>query len=342
VSYLLVALGVYAFVLYRRWWLLLLPLPLLYYFVATTYFYALVSAFVFVQLSSRGLLNRISAVVVSPIIAFVVLGVGLTVVFYLAGLFDPGHYLRRSSFIFVESRQFQIPLGLLLLALCVAVILLLRPSARASRWLPAFLFISLVAVGGVNFQLFSGFMVSQKNYYDYGISVLLGVLLILVIELLVKDKERHLVLNGIVLIIAVATVATQLPRYKQAMAVSEKLAPMYDVIKEDSLGAIIPELGVSSKVAYSGVRLLAPPFSYQYYFGIGRQCAKYERFLERAFDFASTQSELDPGTVEVLRRTKRTIEEYQSGYPRSYKDAVLPYCKEFKSEDQHFYVVDVK
>lgn len=342
VSYLLLALAIYGFVLYRRWWLLLLPLPLLYFYVATTYFYVLVSAFLFIQLTPRRPFAPVPAAIASPLVGFMVLGTGLTVAFYLAGLFDADHPQRLSSFTFVESRQLQIPLGWIFLAVGLGAITLSRPKAQESRLLPAFLFLSLIVIGSVNFHLFTGFMLSQKNYYDYGVSVLLGILLVLVIEMLKIERERRLLLNGTMLALIVATVTTQGPWYKLAATVSTKLAPSYDVIKANPLGAVIPDLDVSSKVAYSGAQLLAPPFSYQYYFGVGRQCAEYDDFLERVFAFALAHRGLDPGEVERLRETKLKIKNYQAGRPRPKGGSSLPFCKEFEFRDRRFYIVDEK
>ncbi|MFN3715747.1 MAG: hypothetical protein ACK4R8_03365, partial [Thiobacillus sp.] len=170
-SYFLLALAVYAWLRWRRFWLLLLPLPLLYYFVAVPYAFLLVMAVAMPVMRSR--LGRISgwrAMALAGASVYLLMACGAVGLFMLAGYYDPDNWVVNNAWVFARTRMPQLPLALLFILPPVLALgragLLDSGRGQGSR----LLLLLLAALASANLHVVTGFMLSQKNYYDYGLS----------------------------------------------------------------------------------------------------------------------------------------------------------------------------
>lgn len=309
-SYFLVALAVYAWMRWGRLCFLLLPLPVLYYFVAVPYvFLILVGLALPVTRRIRSLLDW-QATTVSALAIYILMAFGAAGLFKLVGYYDPGNWVVNNAWVFAQTRMPQLPVVLLFILPVVLALWrlgLLDSSRNQER---ALLVLMLAAVASVNLHVITGFMLSQKNYYDYGLSILFGLMLVVVLEWIKDRRLADWTLAILLAITAIPTLASQLYFYRQATAISAKAAPFIDKVRRDPLHAIIPDRDVSSRMAYSTAKLLAPPFSYQYYFPfIEKQCHYYPDFLSAGLkqarhDLAKRGDELSSleGTAVNIRR----------------------------------------
>jgi hypothetical protein len=213
---------------------------------------------------------------VSAAAVYILMALGAVGLFTLAGYYDPDNWVVNNAWVFTQTRMPQLPLGLLLMLPVVLVLWrlgLLDSGGNQGRTL---LVLMLAAVASVNLHVTTGFMLSQKNYYDYGLSILFGLMLVVVLEWIKDRRLADWTLAILLAITAIPTLASHLYFYQQATAISAKAAPFIDAVRHDPLHAIIPDRDVSSRMAYSTAKLLAPPFSYQYYFPyIEKQCRHY-------------------------------------------------------------------
>ncbi len=327
-SYFLLALAVYAWLRWRRFWLLLLPLPLLYYFVAVPYAF-LIAVGVALPVMRRVLpLPAWKAMAVSAVAVYVLMALGAVGLFTLAGFYDPDNWVVRNAWVFAQTRMPQLPLALLFVLPVILMLWRFGQLDSGRRQGRNLLILLLSAVASVNLHVVTGFMLSQKNYYDYGLSILFGLMLVALLEWVKDRRLADWALVLLLVITAIPTLASHLYFYQRATAISAKAAPIIDEVRHDSLHAVIPDLEVSSRMAYSTARLLAPPFSYQYYFPfIEKQCRYYPALLSAGLSQARQDL---AGRGDVLGRLESTAEHIRRGQvesrPMNYRE--MPDCKQ--------------
>ncbi len=309
-------------------WLLLLPLPLLYYFVAVPYAF-LIAVGVALPVMRRVLpLPAWKAMAVSAVAVYVLMALGAVGLFTLAGFYDPDNWVVRNAWVFAQTRMPQLPLALLFVLPVILMLWRFGQLDSGRRQGRNLLILLLSAVASVNLHVVTGFMLSQKNYYDYGLSILFGLMLVALLEWVKDRRLADWALVLLLVITAIPTLASHLYFYQRATAISAKAAPIIDEVRHDSLHAVIPDLEVSSRMAYSTARLLAPPFSYQYYFPfIEKQCRYYPALLSAGLSQARQDL---AGRGDVLGRLESTAEHIRRGQvesrPMNYRE--MPDCKQ--------------
>lgn len=337
ISYFFVALATYLFLRFKRFWILWVPLPLLYYYVAVPYVFFIGMYFTWRFFSLKRQLSSYQNYLISFLLWFVCVAVGLSILFYLSGLYKSDNYIRQSEFVFFATRFPQFPLFVLILG-GVGYLMSKLGWMHTERHLITFLvWLGLAAFASVNIHLVSGFMLSQKNYYDYGLSVLLGLGLVVMIELLKNERVKKTVLLTCLALTSYFALQSQISYARYAIYMSPKVAAVLERSGQDSLHAVIPDLAVSSSVAYSMPKLLAPPFSYLYYFKfIAKQCDHYETLLDNAFYYSEVNLIEKPEQLKLLADTMAIIKknrQEQISVPyknRGYCDPEIYNDKSFK------------
>jgi hypothetical protein len=231
IPFFLVAYAVYGFVRFNRWWILLLPLPLLYYHTAVPYAFLLVLGLSYQQLHSRYLPNCATALLAASALTMVVMGGGLVIMSYLIGLYQPDHSFRQQPYIFSATRQPQFPVGLLAMAPLFAAGIYFRLLQMNRSTIASAAVIAIAALGSVNLHIATGFMLSQKNYYDYGLSVFFPLLLVIAIEAIRFDIARAVALAGMLILVVDYSYRSQLYWLQNASLVSQELAPEIDRLR---------------------------------------------------------------------------------------------------------------
>ncbi len=321
----------------QKWWILLLPLPLLYYPTAVPYAFLLLLMFTYRQIRSRYQTSPARALLAGSAITFVVAGIGLVGLSYLMGLYQPDNYFRAIAYLFSETRRPQVPVALIALAVLLALGLLCRIGRLEPPMIIAIAILAIAAVGSVNLHLVTGFMLSQKNYYDYGLSVLLAVIAVVQI-----DSLRHPLLKNATLLAVLAAITLYSSRsqaiwYDRAIELSQELSPDIEKVRRDPLRAVFFKTEDAANVAYSTARLLGPISNLYSTREYATQCGGYVRLAKDAITlvkqrFPEKEKQLvrffnSAAVMEWSGRTnKKSIPDYS-------------YCRNVDLENRDFYLV---
>lgn len=325
-SYFALSVTIYFFTKYRRGWILILPLPLMYFYVAIPYLFLIF--FLYSSRYMQKLLNisGITNTAITFILIYFLVSSAVALLFYIGGLYNPENHLRQYSQFFIEARRPQIPLMLGLL-MCVFGALFFIGKLNIDKKKLVFLgWIFLAGVATVNMHVVAGLMLSQKNYYDYGLSVLLSLFLVLTIDLIVSVRVRNAIIVIIIVLVSWLSLKSQMTYSMHSIAMSKKVSLVVGDMKDDPLHILVPQIEVSSLVAYSAPKMLSPPFSYLYYFNfIERQCKYYQYLLDDAMFYS--EKELKNNPVELID-LKKTYDKIKNSSENAklvpYKD--LNYC----------------
>jgi hypothetical protein len=325
--YLLVALAVYAWLRWRRFWHLLLPLPVLYYFVAVPYAFTIGLGSALTAVRRTLTLPEWQTMAISAASSYILMALGAVGLFALLGYYDPDHWMANNTWVYAKTRMPQLPLAVLLILSAVLVMWRLGVLGSDSNKGRMLLVLMLTAIASANLHVVTGFMLAQKNYYDYGLSILFGLMLVAALEWINDRQLADWILAILLVIVFIPTLASHLYFYHRAVGISVKATPIIGEVRQDPLHAVIPDLEVSSRMAYSTARLLAPPFSYQYYFQfIEKQCRHYPELLLTSLEWTRQQY---PTREDVMGRLESTAENIRRGQIESrtvpYKN--LSYCR---------------
>jgi hypothetical protein len=318
-SYFLIALAACAWAHWRRDWLLLLPLPLLYYFVAVPYMAVLALAAGWRMWTRRQPDAGPAALLAGALLLWLAMGGVATLLFWVTGYYTPDNLMRQDPWVYAATRRPQIPLMLLFFALFYLAFRGLG-WIEAGRTIRLRLFaLALITLASVNLHVVTGFMLSQKNYYDYGLSIVFGLMTVTGIHML-RGKAANWILTGVLALVFVPTLASQLHFYTRAVSIAHRAAPYAETVRADPTHALILDRDVSSRMAYAHARLPAPPFSYQYYFSfIERQCGRYPGLLDAALDEVKRTL---PETAPARTALHETEAQIRNGQARA---ARIPY-----------------
>lgn len=334
-SYLLIALAVFLFLKIKKQWILLLPLPLLYFHIAIPYFFLLLLGYCYGKVKTK--FSSYVALIISFGLTYLSTGIALSTLMYIMGVYRTDHPFRMHSVLLLETRQIQFSVILLLFLAAMIVLDCLKIITNRSKIYTCFYITAASIFGATNLHMVSGIMLGQKNYYDYGVSILLGLCFIALIELI---RLRHV--KTAVLLITLATLATvnylsQVGWCKSAILVSKKISPKIETLRKDPLMAIIPDITISSKVAYSTPMMLHPLFSYQYQFIRDHDCSSYHLLLAKAMAAARADLTLNSGEILNLEKFVFSVGKYRPS-DKSVNGLEPSYCLKFNVTGDGFYV----
>jgi hypothetical protein len=337
ISFFLIALAVYGYVRFGKWWLLLMPLPLLYYFSAVSYTFVLLTSFSYVQLRSRSALNDHAAVLGATVSTFVVMGVGLIALSFVMGFYQSENPLRGDPFIFSERRWPQFPVGTLMLTALFVLGIRVGLLRLQKRWTVPLLVLAAASVGAVNLHLFTGFMMAQKNYYDYGSSVLFSLALVLAIHSIRWEYLRSVALVAILIWVATLCYQSQKIWLGQATKYGAEIAPGIERLREDPLRAIIPDWSAAGRVAFSTPKMISP-ISYVYWYAIN-QCAGFHDWAANAVEFQKKHMANGRELTESLDVADKI---FAAEKARPKPPADFSYCTGLDLRNKAFYIIEPK
>lgn len=336
IPFFLIACAVFASVRLQRRWILLLPIPVLYYYTLVSYAFLLTLAFLYDQLRSRTQASPVASAAVAAIFTFVAMGIGLIGVSYVMGMYQPDNFFRGISFVFTETRRPQLPVGLLALAVLFAAGTLSGIMRVDRRLVVPVALLAITALGAVNFHIFTGFMLAQKNYYDYGLSALFSILTVIAIHSIRFDLLKSLVVVAVLLVITDYSYRSQMIWYRKAMQLSQELAPDIDKLRRDPLYAIFPKLETSHHVAYSTPRLLSPISSLYLMRDVNIQCGALSKLMADATTFLNDRFAAESKAVMELRQTMALIQNVSRTQKKSNPD--YSYCPDVDFGSNRFYL----
>jgi hypothetical protein len=339
IPFFLVACAVYGYARFQRKWILLLPLPILYYHTAIPYVFVLTMSALYSEIRSRTSATRTGAILIAALVTFCGMALGLICLSYFMGFYQADHPWKQEPYIFSATRRPQLPLGLIALIVLFALARLSNFMKFDNRMLVAVAILAVASLGSVNFHIATGYMLEQKNYYDYGLSIFFSIMAAILIESIRNKGAKTATLAVTLLVIALFSSRSQKIWFDQAMQQSQAFSPYIDKLRVDSLRAIVTDLDAAARIPYSTARLPATPISYPYYiFGIQNQCPAYPGLLNNALAFSKEHLPQDSKALTEISKTATSIEAVRLRHQDSTKLA-YSYCREFDFENRNFYFV---
>jgi hypothetical protein len=339
IPFFLVACAVYGYARFQRKWILLLPLPVLYYHTAIPYVFLLAMGGLYGEIRSRTSVTRAAAILMATLVTFCAMSLGLICLSYLMGFYQADHPWKQEGYIFSATRRPQLPLGLIALIVLFALGRFCNLLRFDNRILVAAVILAIASLGSVNFHIATGYMLEQKNYYDYGLSIFFSIMAAILIESLRSKGAKTATLAVTLIVIAVFSSRSQKIWFDQAMQQSQALAPDIARLRSDSLRAIATDMDIAARVAYSTARLPAPPISYLYYlFPLQNQCPEYPGLLNNALAFSKEHLPQGSKALTEIFKTATSIEAVR----RRHEDSArleYSYCRRFDFENRDFYFV---
>jgi hypothetical protein len=339
VPFFLVASAVYGYARFNKWWILILPLPVLYYHTAVPYAFLLLLCFSYRQIRSRYFVHPAFALLAASAVTFVVMGSGLVMLSYLKGLYQPGHPWRQED-ILADARHPQLPVGLIAMGILFPLGVSTRLLRIDPRRMVPIAILGIASLGSVNLHIITGFMLSQKNYYDYGLSILFALLVVIGVESIRFNIAKSTILTGTLIVIALLSYRSQQIWFRNGVLLAQEMSPAIERLRRDPMHAIIPKIELSAHVAFSTPLLLSPPFSYLYYYvGMSDQCASFGGLVKSALAFAKANLPADSKELADVSRSAVLIEAAINGYQTTKTKVDYAYCREAGFENRGFYIV---
>lgn len=338
ISFFLIAAAVYGYVRFGKWWLLLLPLPLLYFFTATAYGFVLVASFVYVQVRSRFHVGWRAAVSYAALLTFFASGGGFLVLSFVMGLYKPDNVIRNTPYLFSETRMVQFPVGTVALVALFSFGIGFGWLRLERRWIVPLLILGVASISVVNLHLFTGFMMSQKNYYDYGLALIFPIALVIAIQSIRLEFPRNIALVGTLIFVSVFCYRSQMIWLGQATSYGAEITPGIDRLRKDPLRAIIADWNAAGRAAYSSPQLLSP-LSYVYWYVIN-QCAEFPAWAGDAWNFESKHLVAGSRAFVEAQDVAEKVHAAEKLQPKPESD--LPYCSEVDLKNRDFYIIGPK
>ena len=336
IPFFLVACAVYGFARFNRWWVLLLPLPMLYYHTAVAYAFIVVLAFSYNLLRSKYIPKSMHALLVASVLTMTGMLAGHVALSWLQGLYQPDHIWRTDASFLSETRRPQIPAGLIAMAIVFFSGIRLGWMRIEARMVAPIGILAIASLGTANIHLASGFMLSQKNYYDYGLSIVFALLVAIAIESIPVHVIRNATLAAVLVMVALLSHNSQRHWFQNGMQLSRELAPDIERLRADPTHAIIPKAELSAQVAFSTPLLLFPPISYSYvYPGMLDQCKQLPMLVKNALAFATNHLSADSAELKELQKWATSIKGNSERYWQVKPDQ--SYCRDAGLEKDDFY-----
>ena len=187
-SYLLISIFTFLFVKYKKIWILIIPIPFLYHFVALSYFSFVCIVFL-IRLVNNKTLLFISSFFIP--LAFSMLCILLDS--YLKSTMGTGVYSLFPSHTVNYTRNINIPFELVIMVFISCIYTLLSDKKRKIVALDKLLILIPIQVLFLaNMQVLTGFTISFKNFHDYIFPIYLGLYLVSFLMLLFSTAKKLL------------------------------------------------------------------------------------------------------------------------------------------------------
>lgn len=337
-SYLFIAMALFGFLRYRKPWILLTPLPLLYYYTAIPFCFLVAGGAISV-LTRPIPMQPVARIALCSLIAFISAGVVADVLSNHMGPYAA--VLHTSAATYFESHKFQIPIVALA---CGGIFFFVNATGIARNrapWTHWMLWVCAATFATGNLQLITGTMISQKNYYDYGVSILGGMAIALILEVIASEVANAVATIMVLAVVAYFTMTSQLPWYRLSIDVTRQAAPVIEPARKDPQHAVVTDWMISSIVTYGTAKMIAPPLSFQnVYPFVERQCDLNGMLEDSALAYAMTQLGIQSATFKSLsdmRELARQFSDITKAQP--YKN--LEYCQPTRYEPAGFRLLSV-
>lgn len=281
-SYLLISFTIVIWAKYRKWYILLAPIPFLYFFVALGYCFSITVVVLmkvfpsfFNSKSSEPAVVFNKIILFPSVIAYILCVLGFIFASNIIEL-SSGKNLTEIINKVVESRDINIPIAFLFVFPFISFLYINHIKGKNIGFEGLFsIYIGLSILFLANVHVLTGFTVSYKNIHDYSLSIMAGLVLCFFFESSYKNNLINVRVISLVkwlLLLSILALVLRSAGF-QATKLSYRIyvggtvtKKELELIRNDPLRAIIPDGGFSAKIGYANSGMPLPPFSYQYYF----------------------------------------------------------------------------
>lgn len=355
ISYLIVALVVYLFGRRRAYWLLLLPLPFLYWSVGIPYLF--IVALVFVYRRARTL--SIARWILANVAGILFVGMATFALFRGAALISPGLASSRFAELLWDPKW-----SPTLAASALAYMVVLLTAAALKRRLPKqhhYAHVALVACQLLiaNLHLVAGAQLDPRHLQDTSGATLAALSVVFAgisIGALMPRLSRAARTLGFcarwafllaVLSSILLSQGFDFTRFRFKIYLGLDISrDQIDRVVDDPLHAVLTWYGTSSHMPLVAPKLAIPPFSYQYCFGfINRLCPYTEDLIRRACDFVQENADeneiLGASRDHLLEYARRCLEAIDADRNRRDTDDLCVESRSVYASDE-FFVVEMR
>ncbi|MFE2008522.1 hypothetical protein ACFW6U_24415 [Pseudomonas guariconensis] len=291
-SYFITCLSIAAYLRFRKTYILLLPLPLLYFYVGIVYGYFVV---VYLQLNNLKLYRRrcqTHRILLASGAAWALTSIGLLALDFL--LFSRDPIFTGNPLFYLKSHMPVLPIsGLFALTLLAVQYLLRYPNDARQQ---SCLNLQLAAAAAIllisNLHVIAGVMLSYKNYMDYSIAPITGLSLALfILSLSYTSRLQNLIVSIVSILITYLSFKAygfdfKTGEYHFYRGLQFKSEQTYREVLNDPLSFIIPDSDISAKLPYSAAGMPIPMFAYQYDFPfISKGCENIHSRMKEAISY---------------------------------------------------------
>ncbi|SDO47177.1 hypothetical protein SAMN04490202_0999 [Pseudomonas reinekei] len=272
---------------------LLVVLPFLYFYVAVVYVYTLIAAY-FIRLPGfyKGG-HKLTRIVLACLASYFLISIGFSILDFI--FFSKDLFIVGFANMYVRTHLPIVPIaGVFGASLLVIQLFLSKRIPRIQSGANEFqLFLVLSIFFVSNIHVFSGVMLSYKNYMDYGVGFLGGVSLIVFLQFLLVNRVFGGVLVSTLfgcLILCLTLNAYGFSfkdgEYNFFRGLQFKTAEEYRHASQNPMSVIVTDSDLSAKLPYSVAKAGIPLFSYQYNFPVvARGCESILVKMQEAIDF---------------------------------------------------------
>lgn len=339
----------------RRWWLLLLPLPILYFTILIPYAYALAILFIIQKTPRLGLPGFAALAALLNAAMYVVERIAFTAASQLFKVIGSTH-LGGDDYGFLVS-----PTLIFCTVLLVVFFILDKygrvwnQDGRVGKLLAAAWLFILFAM---NQHLISGFNMSPTNTESHANTLVAMVALVILLSAVwyqCRDKQSRAykvfqtVFYAAMLLVAGAVIISangfDFRRGQfRVLVYFDVPAPYVARVKQDPAGAVCPDPRMATRLSMIVAKGLAPPLSTIYIHGASTCCDKYLRHNQEAYAFAQANMPRDRLGTKRLAKMQRRLALIQErdlmrqrvGYG---KRRIAAVCPDWLGRQKSFYLV---
>lgn len=274
-SYLLISLCAILYFRYKKAWLLLIPLPFVYFFVGVGYFMFLSCLMLNHWATKNDQLKwSFLRLIASPVATYLFLASFALFALHILQIYVPQSYEVMSSQL-IYSRNLFVPIhGLLALLMCIVCLIQIGTgNALQCRFFRLATQITILIFLLANIQLIAGFTISPKNYFDYTLPIMMGAAVSLYF---ISLSRNGALITAALLCASLSCIIVQLVFSSVGCSVENRQCRFFigyqlgkdqvEKYRQNPLGTISSVRGVTEKLSYSHAELFIPPLSYQYSF----------------------------------------------------------------------------
>ncbi len=337
-SYFLLSVFLFLFFKTKKTIFLIIPLFITYFYVAIVYLYCLIIYFFISKLKFN-----FKTILFANLFAYFVISIGLIIMdkFFL----QKSEIINYSAYVSNHDIIFPIILFVNFLYSCFIYLIFYLKKDEIQKQLFLVSLLTLLIIFFIsNFQVLTGYMLSYKNYFDYGLSIIIGISTMIFFLSLYNLFGRVVFVFPLLFILYLSLKSNGFDFEK----INYKIWTGYQISDKDKEiilnkpeSSIILDLDLNSKISYSKAKAIIPLFSYQYIFPfINNQCKGISELHLKAYEQYKNDF---PENIENIKYLEKRYNFYLNSINQVMKDNEIninnrSYCNKFDNSTKFDFI----